>query len=410
MKLAVLFAIGFLLCGAATFPQGVPVAAVDVSLCNVAKDPKAFDGKSIRVKGTFHVSFEVFTVSEKGCDIENGAWVAFGGDVPGIVTSLANDNVRRSGVDMTVNGTSYGIKKDDNFRRLYALLAARRGEEAMYRVTATVTGVFLSGDEQKGGDGKTSFGGYGHLGCCSLLVIQEVGGASSVPAATLEAHGVVLDPKGKPLAGFKVFDDVLGGLPPQRQESVTDEHGRFRFTNSGQLLRFEDPQYRPVALPIEPGGAAVSVRLREARRSDWTIPPCDERNGNSKLIGFAVHYEIPPGMDYQRNDENGEVPPSYYVFPSGGEPLNPELAIFRNREGAEIPDDAYLEARWSEQRWIRDEDGKIVGRDSRGRSKNGERWRTTIFFENESAVYRIRSGARTAVIDKIVDSACVAAR
>jgi hypothetical protein len=90
--------------------------------------------------------------------------------------------------------------------------------------------------------------------------------------------------------------------------------------------------------------------------------------------------------------------------------LNPELAIFRNREGAEIPDDAYLEARWSEQRWIRDEDGKIAGRDSRGRSKNGERWRTAIFFEHDSAVYRIRTGARTAVIDKIVDSACVAAR
>ena len=405
MRFQVLLLCGVLLLGAnLAFAQ----EPLETSLCAVAKDPKSFDGKTIRVRGTFHVSFEVFTVSEKGCDIENGAWVAFGGDVPGIVTSLANDNMRRPGVDVTVGGTPYGIKKDEKFRRLYALLAARHGEEAMYRVTATVTGVFLSGDEQNGGDGKARFGGYGHLGCCSLLVIQEVGGASSVPSATMEVHGVVLDPKGKPLAGFKVFDDVLGGLPPQRQESVTDEHGQFRFTNSGQLLRFEDPQYRPVALPIEPGGAAVSVRLQEARRSDWAIPRCSERNGNSKLIGFAVHYEIPQGMDYQRNDEHGEVHPSYYVFPSGGEPLNPELAIFR--EGAVIPDDAYLEARWSEQRWIRDQDGKIVGRDSRGRSKNGERWRTAIFFENDSAVYRIKTGARTAVIDKIVDSACIAAR
>jgi hypothetical protein len=405
MRFAAFFLCGVFLLGAnLAFAQ----APLETSLCAVSKDPKAFDGKNIRVKGTFHVSFESFTVFAKGCEAKSAVWVAFGGDVPGIVTSLANDNVRRPGVDVTVDGAPYGIKKDDNFRRLYALLAARHGEEAMYRVTATVTGVFLSGDEQKGGDGKARFGGYGHLGCCSLLVIQEVGGASSVPSATMEAHGVVLDPKGKPLAGFKVFDDVLGGLPPQRQESVTDEHGQFRFTNSGQLLRFEDPQYRPVALPIEPGGAAVSVRLQEARRSDWTIPPCSERNGNSKLIGFAVRYEISPGMDYQRNDEKGEIPSSYFVFPSGGEPLNPELAIFR--EGAVIPDDAYLGARWSEQRWIRDQDGKIVGRDSRGRSKNGERWRTAIFFENDSAVYRIKTGARTAVIDKIVDSACIAAR
>jgi hypothetical protein len=94
MKRAAFLAAGFLLCGAATFAQGVPVAAVDVSLCNVAKDPKAFDGKSIRVKGTFHVSFESFTIFAKGCEAKSAVWVAFGGDVPGIVTSTANDDER----------------------------------------------------------------------------------------------------------------------------------------------------------------------------------------------------------------------------------------------------------------------------------------------------------------------------
>jgi hypothetical protein len=44
---------------------------LETSLCAVARDPKAFDGKTIRVPGTFHVSFEVFTVSAEGCEIND---------------------------------------------------------------------------------------------------------------------------------------------------------------------------------------------------------------------------------------------------------------------------------------------------------------------------------------------------
>ncbi len=112
MRFQVLFLCGVLLLGAdLAFAQ----EPLDTSLCAVAKDPKSFDGKTIRVRGTFHVSFEVFTLFAEGCDRENGAWVAFGGDVPGIVASMANDNVRQAGTDLTANGTPYGIQKDDNF-------------------------------------------------------------------------------------------------------------------------------------------------------------------------------------------------------------------------------------------------------------------------------------------------------
>jgi len=79
--------------------------------CDLARNPKAFDGKLIRVRGTLNVHFEDFSLGIRNCDTEQGIWLAFGGDVPGIVTSMANDNVRKPGVDIKVNDVPYGIKK-----------------------------------------------------------------------------------------------------------------------------------------------------------------------------------------------------------------------------------------------------------------------------------------------------------
>jgi hypothetical protein len=66
----------------------------DVRGCDLAGNPKAFDGKLIRVRGTLNVYFEDFSLGIKNCDAHQGIWLAFGGDVPGIVASLVNDDVK----------------------------------------------------------------------------------------------------------------------------------------------------------------------------------------------------------------------------------------------------------------------------------------------------------------------------
>ena len=126
---------------------------VEVSSCNLAKDPKNFDGKLIRVRAGLNVFFEDFTLEIMNCDSDQGIWLAFGGDVPGIVASTVNDEFRRSGSVVRVNGVSYGIKKDDEFHKLYALIASRHGDKPDYRVTATLTGTFLAGREGKTAQG-----------------------------------------------------------------------------------------------------------------------------------------------------------------------------------------------------------------------------------------------------------------
>jgi hypothetical protein len=376
---------------------------IDVPGCELAESPKAFDGKLVRVRGTLSVHFEDFSLDIPNCDTRQGIWLAFGGDVPGIVPSTANDMVRKPGSDIKVNGVSYGIKKDVNFWKLYALIAARHGNKPDYRVTARLTGMFF-GEELRNSKGDVlSLGGYGHLGCCALLVITQVSDVESAPPANLNVHGVVIGIDGQPAKGFTVIDDVLGGSPPGRQTTVTDKQGKFAFSNSGQQLRFESPDYRPLALTVETGGSEIRVRLEAAKQSDWVIRACEQvRSG--KRVGFSVLFGLPKAMESELFKSNDRQ--SIFVYDHGGSAPAADLIISRILDGTTEKVDS-IDSEWFEERWIKDEAGKVVGIDARGRLRAGEYWRTAI-FASDIATYRLDPGKAPKALDVIVDSACVA--
>ena len=379
----------------------------EISFCDLAKHPKPMDGKTIRVRGTVSAEFESFTLWTKGCETQQAIWLAFGGDVPGIVASTANDNSRKPGVDIQINGVSYGIKKDENFRTLYALLAARHGEKAAYRVTATLTGAFIAGQETKTAGGQNIFMGFGHLGCCSLLVITEVSGVESVPPGDLDVRGTVLGPDGKPMKGFTVINEVNGGTPRERQQTATDSVGKFAFSEAGQLLRFEDPNYRPLALYVESGKGAVHVRLEEAKRSDWVVPTCDQVKDIGSRIGFYARFALPDGWESSLTDEEGLH--AYFIYPRGRSAAEAELILSTNPEQEEaVEPDNFADSKWSAQRWIKDSAGKVIGIDTRAELKNGRLWRAAVLLRHDSIGYTVRSGSSASVMDKMIESACIA--
>ena len=380
---------------------GAQTGPLDVSYCELAQHPGSFDGKILRVRGTLSVHFEDFSLVGPPCGNDQGIWVAFGGDVPGIVTSMVNDNFRSPGVDVTLNGQPYTIKKDENFLRLYALIAALKGDKPAYAVTATLTGMFAAGKETTGGDGKVRFTGYGHLGCCSLLLITEVGSEiESKPPAKLALSGNVVGPDSKPIKGAQVLSDIAGGEPPVRQQTLTDDKGRFAFSISGQLLRIEDPSYRPLAFWGNPGSAPVRLKLEDAKRSDWVIHPCDGRTASGR-VGFSVLFTLPPNMESRPfNDADSR---SYFVFPLGGSMDDAPLIISSQRSD----DDS---APSPQQRWIKDSAGTVIGIDSRSVKKRHP-WRIAHFQNRETVsyiAYRTTHGIRRALLDKIIDSACTA--
>jgi hypothetical protein len=327
------------------------VDPIDVPGCELGKNPKAFDGRLVRVRGALSVHFEDFSLDISDCGTRQGIWLAFGGDVPGVVPSTANDIVRRPVSDIKVNAVSYGINKDVNFWKLYALIAARHGDKRDYQVSATLMGMFFSGEELRNSKGDAlGFGGYGHLGCCSLLAITQISDVESLPPPNLSVHGLVLGIDGQPVEGFTVIDDVLGGAPPGSRTTVTDKQGKFAFSNSGQQLRFESPNYRPLALTVETGGSEIRVRLEAAKQSDWVIRACNEVHFG-KRVGFSVLFALPKAMESEpfKSDDRRSI----FVYHHGGSAPEADLIISQILDGTIEGFDSLGSERF-EERWIKE--------------------------------------------------------
>jgi hypothetical protein len=214
----------------------------------------------------------------------------------------------------------------------------------------------------------------------------------------------VLGIDGQPVEGFTVIDDVLGGAPPGSRTTVTDKQGKFAFSNSGQQLRFESPNYRPLALTVETGGSEIRVRLEAAKQSDWVIRACNEVHFG-KRVGFSVLFALPKAMESEpfKSDDRRSI----FVYHHGGSAPEADLIISQILDGTIEGFDSLGSERF-EERWIKDEAGKVVGIDARGRLRDGKYRRRALFFAHDDATYWLNPGKAPKALDEVIDSACVA--
>jgi hypothetical protein len=153
-----------------------PPPTASVAQCDLLKNPKAYDGKRIEIRGKISLDMEDFTIYDPSCNTWPGLWLMFGGDVSTPTKSTMNDNDRQPGQNIKVNGIEYELVKDANEKEFLKALTARQAKKPVYRVTATLVGTFLAGrsKEESKAKGTPDFPGYGHMGCCHLFIIRQV--------------------------------------------------------------------------------------------------------------------------------------------------------------------------------------------------------------------------------------------
>lgn len=152
--------------------QNAKAEAVDI--CRLQADPAAYNRKLIEVSGLVLHAFEQFSLSDSKCLGESGIWLDYGGPVNSETVFCCGPRAGAPrGGTLVVEGVTLPLVDDALFHRFDDRI--RKGSVSTdVKFLATLRGHFFAGEKQQKPGGREYWGGYGHLGCCSLLVIEQV--------------------------------------------------------------------------------------------------------------------------------------------------------------------------------------------------------------------------------------------
>jgi len=186
----------------------------EVTVCHLKSDPGKYNHKLVRITGFISHGFEDFGVYDPACPDWPQIWLEYGG-TKGSDTMYCcgvTPNARRPS-DVIVENIKIPLVTDDQFQRFDKIIGTER-DSTMH---GTIIGRFFSGQPEKYPNGRTGWGGYGHMGCCSLLVIQQVVVVDPHDRSDLDYHSSADQPNiDKAGCGYRIlssdwrFSEALG--------------------------------------------------------------------------------------------------------------------------------------------------------------------------------------------------------
>ena len=138
-------------------------------------DPASYNHKLVEVTGFVSHDFEDFTMFDPTCPSWPAIWLEYGGKAKsGTMYCCGVTADRHRPNEMKVEDIPIPLTDNEQFREFDKLIQPPfRSDRHGAIVHATLVGRFFSGRQIKYPKG-TYWGGYGHMGCCSLMAIQEV--------------------------------------------------------------------------------------------------------------------------------------------------------------------------------------------------------------------------------------------
>jgi hypothetical protein len=146
-----------------------------VTVCQLKGDPPAYNHKLVEVTGFVSHDFEDYTLFDPTCPSWPEVWLEYGGKAKsGTMYCCGVTADKNRPEQMVVENIPIPLVENDQFREFDKQIQPpfRSGRHGSI-VRATAVGRFFAGRQVH--YPKTTFwGGYGHMGCCSLLAIQEI--------------------------------------------------------------------------------------------------------------------------------------------------------------------------------------------------------------------------------------------
>lgn len=185
--------------------------AVKTTVCELLADPAKWNHQLVEVAGFASHGFEDSGFFEPSCHGRyGGLWMEYGGKRATGTMSTASTLQRERAEPAVIEGIAVPLVEDKAFQAFDNLLQRRRGGIAR----ATVIGRFFAGRENL--YGRKGFSGFGHMGCCSLFVIQQIVAVDTTVRDDLSYDDESLQPNAKCYRGLLPIDTTSDTLAAQR--------------------------------------------------------------------------------------------------------------------------------------------------------------------------------------------------
>lgn len=232
-----------------------PSEVQDTTFCEISRDPAAFNHRLVRLTGFVTHGFEDFQLSDPDCPTQGfSIWLMYGGKAESgtmyCCPGEAAGPTRKA--SLRIDDIEIPLVDDQAFQGFRRLL----GKEADTVVQATLVGRFFAG--RKTTQETTAYwNGYGHLGCCSLLAIQQID--SFVPhdrsdldytaAPGHDAHGNCKEQGERDLLYASPWFDRDDAQRAISEQQAADNDQEWRFTDVDRVARESLQRLYPNATP-----------------------------------------------------------------------------------------------------------------------------------------------------------------
>jgi hypothetical protein len=213
----------------------------DATVCEVAKDPAAFDNKFVRLRATLVEGFEISAIEDPQNRKCGALWFTYPGSGPEAMMSI-------SGLLPTVPRPAVHLKRNHQFKRFQKLADAKmypRQERALcegcnrYELTSLMVGLV-----EFAGPGR----GFGHMNSFPVQFVLKsvertsvsdlasrynVADFSAKPVHFARGHisGTLRDPEGRPVADadLNVYSTTNPPAYIDNDSATTNKKGHFKF-------------------------------------------------------------------------------------------------------------------------------------------------------------------------------------
>jgi hypothetical protein len=152
--------------------QPTPPKPEKAAICDLLKDPGAYNHKLLEVTGFVTRGFEDSLLFDPACDSRFSIWVDVGGKGgTGIMYCCGFTPKKVRPEDLVVEGITVPLVVDEQYANFDKALEPRPHGAI---VRAGLVGTFFSGKKTKYPNGSEAWTGFGHMGMASLFVIQQV--------------------------------------------------------------------------------------------------------------------------------------------------------------------------------------------------------------------------------------------